>query len=170
MPESYESLLSLPYQYTLGNCPDVMFFDGSTSSGPNAMIISWDYDFGDGNTSTSQNSANTYTQNGSYYVCLTIFDSDGCTSTYCDSIIISCLASPSCDAAFQYTMALCSEVMFFDGSTTSTGTIVDWAYDFGDGSTGTGADLSHTYTTDGTYQVCLTITSSDSCIESKSWY
>ncbi|CCH79203.1 conserved hypothetical protein [Nostocoides japonicum T1-X7] len=48
----------------------------------------------------------------------------------------------------------------FDGSKSSDsdGTVVSYAWDFGDNSTGSGANLSHTYAKDGTYTVKLTVT------------
>lgn len=48
----------------------------------------------------------------------------------------------------------------FDGSgSTAVGgaTIVNWTWNFGDGSTGSGATASHTYTTPGTYFASLTV-------------
>ena len=51
----------------------------------------------------------------------------------------------------------------FDGSASSDsdGSIVSSAWDFGDGSTGTGSTASHTYATAGTYSVSLTVTDDD---------
>ena len=51
-------------------------------------------------------------------------------------------------------------VLAADASTSSdsNGRIVSYAWDFGDGSTGSGLQLSHTYATAGTYRVVLTIT------------
>jgi PKD repeat protein len=51
----------------------------------------------------------------------------------------------------------------FDGSGSSDpdGTIADYAWDFGDGSTGSGAIASHTYAAAGTYMVVLTVTDDD---------
>jgi PKD repeat protein len=48
----------------------------------------------------------------------------------------------------------------FDGSTStdSDGVIVRWDWDFGDGSRGTGAQVSHTYARGGSYSVVLTVT------------
>lgn len=48
----------------------------------------------------------------------------------------------------------------FDASASSDfdGTIASYAWDFGDGTTGTGVTPSHTYTTGGNYQVSLTVT------------
>ncbi|MAO34032.1 MAG: hypothetical protein CMD03_04665 [Flavobacteriales bacterium] len=55
--------------------------------------VTWDWDFGDGNSSTQQNPVHTYANNGVYTPCLTVtfFDStiiNWCTSVYCDSILI----------------------------------------------------------------------------------
>ncbi len=48
----------------------------------------------------------------------------------------------------------------FDGSASTAviGTIVEWAWDFGDGATGTGAVVSHTYAAPGEYFASLTVT------------
>ena len=41
------------------------------------------------------------------------------------------------------------------------GTVVSWAWDFGDGATGTGATTTHSYAQDGNYTVTLTVTDND---------
>lgn len=55
------------------------------------------------------------------------------------------------------------QLVTFDGSESSDtdGTIVSYQWDFGDGSTGSGAIVHHTYATTGTYQVALTVTDND---------
>jgi PKD repeat protein len=53
----------------------------------------------------------------------------------------------------------------------STGEITDWAWDFGDGSTSTSKNASHTYRIAGTYTVSLEVTGPDgSDTESKTDY
>jgi uncharacterized delta-60 repeat protein len=51
-------------------------------------------------------------------------------------------------------------VVDFDGSASTAviGTVVDWAWDFGDGATGSGATTQHTYDTPGEYFASLTVT------------
>jgi PKD repeat protein len=50
------------------------------------------------------------------------------------------------------------------GSTDSDGSIASYAWDFGDGMTGSGVSPSHTYATSGTYPVTLTVTDDDGAI------
>ena len=49
--------------------------------------VTYLWDFGDGNTSTSQYPTHVYASIGDYQVCLTINDSAGCQNTYCDSVL-----------------------------------------------------------------------------------
>jgi PKD repeat protein len=56
------------------------------------------------------------------------------------------------------------ETANFDGSNsydTDGGTIVSYDWDFGDSYTGSGVSPSHTYTTEGTFYACLTVTDND---------
>lgn len=55
-----------------------IFFSDSSEPG---NIISWDWEFGNGYTSTDQNASHTYTQAGDYTVLLTVTDENGCTDT-----------------------------------------------------------------------------------------
>lgn len=146
------------------NCPEVMFYDTSWAGGPTAQIIYWSYDFGDGNSSTSPNSSNTYVSNGTYLTCLTIATSDGCVSTHCDSVVIDCIQQgPNCEAMFYYQgdSAGCN-YYFYDYSSAITG-VVEWDWSFGDGTTSADQNPVHTYSGNGWYNVCLSITAADSC-------
>ncbi|MGB1317136.1 MAG: PKD domain-containing protein, partial [Flavobacteriales bacterium] len=61
----------------------VAFTDASTG----AVTYAWD--FGDGNTSTDASPTNVYAADGSYTVCLTVTDANGCTSEYCEVIQVA---------------------------------------------------------------------------------
>src|SRR5687768_6702850 len=57
----------------------VHFFDQSSDS--DSEIVSWQWDFGDGSSSTEPNPIHTYAQPGTYNVLLTVTDDTGLTST-----------------------------------------------------------------------------------------
>lgn len=80
----------------------IQFTDVSTSNV--GTIQSWDWDFGDGTTSSQQNPIHTYASTGTYNVSLTIIDINGCDNTYAnpvtiaDSIVLSAtLNEPPCN-------------------------------------------------------------------------
>jgi PKD repeat protein len=113
-------------------------------------VISWFWDFGDGNTSTQQNPTHNYATNGNYTVCL--IASNTCEAdTTCSTVTVSCLAP---NAAFSDSINNLT-VSFTD---LSTQTPTSWFWDFGDGNTSTQQNPSHTYAANGTYTVCLTAT------------
>lgn len=52
------------------------------------------------------------------------------------------------------------------GSLDPNGTVTSYAWDFGDGSTGSGASVSHTYAQDSSYSVTLVVTDNDGLVDS----
>lgn len=111
------------------------------------------WDFGDGTFSTLVNPSHTYTANGTYYACLTISDSmQSCIDTYCDTIIVG--TGTSCNANFGWQNNPANGSTSF--SAVQAGNM-SWYWDFGDGTTGTGANINHSFAP-GTYNVCLTVT------------
>jgi PKD repeat protein len=64
----------------------ISFTDLSTGSSFDTL---WRWDFGDGNSEYIQNPVHTFNVPGTYYVCLTITDSTGCNSTFCDSVTVT---------------------------------------------------------------------------------
>jgi PKD repeat protein len=64
----------------LFNCSGISF-DGE--------IVSYDWDFGDGHSSTEQNTTNTYSEDGVYTVTLTVTDSKGVSSTYIEEVQVN---------------------------------------------------------------------------------
>lgn len=131
----------------------------------NDTIISWSWDFGDSTSSTSQSPNHQYTSTGTYYVCLTIATSSGCSNTYCYNVNVNDFTS-SCNTNFSYN-GVSLNYSFTDLSTTNLGNINTWYWDFGDGTTGTAQNPTHTYTQIGIYYVCLTTTTDLGC--SSTW-
>ncbi|MCF8374131.1 MAG: PKD domain-containing protein [Bacteroidales bacterium] len=127
-------------------------------------VISWLWDFGDNTTSTLQNPFHSYPAAGMYNVCLTIGTSDSCSSTSCQNIFVIDTIVSNCQAGFVYggTGGLFLPGVFTDAST-STGNIIDWLWDFGDGAVSTLQNPVHNYNSIGYYQVCLTIVTDLNC-------
>lgn len=142
------------------NQPSFNFTDKSTSDG---TIGFWNWDFGDGTTSSEQNPIHTYANPGTYTVCLTITDDDGvCSSHICQHVVVHHPPAGACHAAFIFQQPDPNQPSFdFTDQSTSDGTIGTWAWDFGDGSTSNEQNPSHTYTHPGNYTVCLIITDTD---------
>lgn len=65
---------------------DVITF--TDSSYYDAPIITWEWRFGDGNTSMDQNPTHIYTSEGQYIVCLKIIDGNNCESEICSTLNI----------------------------------------------------------------------------------
>lgn len=137
----------------------ITFSDQSTSNG---TITLWAWDFGDGTTSVEQNPIHTYTNPGTYTVCLNIKDDHGCTSHVCHQLVIHHPPAGVCHAAFLFNQPdLNQPSLNFTDKSTSDGTIGFWNWDFGDGTTSSEQNPTHTYDNPGTYTVCLTITDDD---------
>jgi Zn-dependent metalloprotease len=140
----------------------VTFTDASTDS--DGTIVSWLWDFGDGNTSTAQNPVHTYATYGTYTVTLTVTDDDDATDSVSKDVTLTAPTPPT--AGFTYTTD-CLTACFTDTST-DDGTIVSWLWDFGDGNTSTQQNPCHTYAAAGTYTVTLTVTDDDTLTDSTS--
>jgi len=62
-------------------------------------VTAWNWNFGDGQTGNIQNPVNTYSEEGTYEVCVDIENADGCTAAVCDSITVGI---DLCQAIFDY--------------------------------------------------------------------
>jgi gliding motility-associated-like protein len=139
-----------------------VFKDASTST---LSITSWLWNFGDGQTSALQNPSHLYTASGTYSVTLTATNSGGCSST---SAIQTITINAAAIASFTYSSPACTgqPVVFTDASTSTSGSIAKWIWNYGDNSTDTlltNATHTHTYTTAGTYTATLKVITSAGC-------
>lgn len=114
----------------------------------------WIWHFGDGNASIQLNPTHIYTNPGTYNVCFVVNDSCGSDSV-CMPLTLVC---PTPTAGFAATPS--GLTVAFTDQSTGTG-INTYVWDFGDMSTSTQQNPTHTYAQAGTYNVCLAI--ADSC-------
>ncbi len=134
------------------------FTDQSTVS--SGSITSWNWTFGDGQTSNQQNPNYLYASAGTYSVTLHITTNSGCQASLSHTTTIY----PLPFAGFSGT-AVCAGTSeaFNDLSTVSSGAITNWSWNFGDGNNGIGKNATHIYSVAGKYNVTLQVTSDHGC-------
>ena len=127
-------------------------FDGSGSWGGDGGL-SYVWNFGDGTSDSGSTVSHTYAAGGAYVVTLTVADNGGSTATQTRNVTLNTRPVAS------FTTACTGVACNFNGSASSDpdGTITSYAWVFGDGTTGSGATVSHTYAAGGAYVVTLTV-------------
>jgi PKD repeat protein len=146
-------------------------FYSDISSDSDGEVVSWNWDLGDGSTSTEQNPSHTYSANGFYTVALTVLDEAGASSSFSQSILAGDMPNNPPVADFTYNASGLTAT-FIDHSTDSDGSIISYDWDFGDGATSSEQNPVHTYPETGYYTAVLTVTDDDgeSSESSKSVY
>lgn len=142
-------------------CPGDTIFFTDASYFPPGNIVAWEWDFGDGNSSTLQNPGHAYGANGTYTVSLAIETAEGCR----DSItqILSLYDPPTADFSFLG-FCLGQNTDFTDLSSAVLGdTLANWDWDFGDGNTSTNQNPSHLFGAVGQYTVSLVVSNINGC-------
>ena len=160
--------LTLPIRVcdTLNPQLNISVFDDSiTFNGNGSGGNSYLWDFGDGNTDTNITGSHVYTLSGTYSVSLSVFNLCGDTVLVSQSVQIC--APPKADWTYTVLPPTGSGLRIqFDASASTNAT--SYAWDFGDGNTGTGVSPIHIYQTPGLfYFVKLTV--SNACGSTNEW-
>jgi gliding motility-associated-like protein len=118
----------------------------------NPAANSWQWDFGDGNTSNFQFNSQVYSDTGTYTITLQS-SGGGCSGALSRTVTVrppvaDFVLNPSTGCSLPHT------VFFTDQSTLPD----TWFWDFGDGNTSTLQNPVHNYTTAGDYTVSLVVT------------
>ena len=145
---------ALEGNYSYSNTNNEYSFTDLSSGDP----ISWEWDFGDGSSSTDQNPTHSYVCAGYFDVALTVTNADGCTNTYLDYVYVS-ESSSNLSANFNYA----SQGVITGFHDISSGNPTTWEWDFGDGTTSTIQNPTHTYQCSGSYWVSLYVTNANGC-------
>ena len=141
--------------------------DASASNDADGTIVSYEWDFGDGNTGSGNITSHTYATSDSYTISLSVTDDDGAVTTIQQTVNLNLLPV----ASFTFSQDASNPFKFdFDASASddSDGSIVSFAWDFGDGSNGSGETVSHTFTEKGDFTVSLTVTDDEDGVNSVS--
>ncbi len=151
---------SVAFSFTPGSpiLGQTVTFTASNIGGPKPYTYTWT--FGDNAFGSGQTVAHAYSLAGTYTVNVSASDAHGRTTTASHNVVVS--NPPPFTADFTHSPAsptAGSPVSFT--ATAKNGTApYSFAWQFGDGTTGTGATPSHTYSAAGTYLVNLTASDS----------
>lgn len=142
--------------------------DQSTGSG--RSIVAWNWDFGDGTSSSDKNPVKTFAAAGNYTVKLSAISDFGCVAS--ENIAVNLSNKPL--AKFTVPAVTCenSNIVFTDASTITAGTanhtIAQWKWNLDNGAgvvtQTTNAAQSHTYPTWGAKNVYLNVVSNTGCV------
>ncbi|MFC2130438.1 PKD domain-containing protein [Bacteroidota bacterium] len=141
-----------------GTEPLTVSFTDLTEGG----VAEWNWDFGDGQTSTEQNPSSIYKTEGTYSVTLII--SNGLTQDTAikeDLITVFPRQSDELDAEFEADITSGNKPLVVRFTDLSTGDPVSHSWNFGDGNTTTTQNPINNYSESGTFTVSLTVTNED---------
>ena len=142
--------------------PIASFTASSTSAGVGELIsftnnsteaTSFQWEFGDGATSTEENPTHAYSLDGSFNVELTAINEKGSSSA--STTVVIAYPDPVADFSMDKTTAEMDEIVTFTNSSQNAAT---YSWSFGDGETSTEENTTHAYAEDGTYTIQLTAT------------
>ncbi len=146
----------------VANATSVTFYD--QSSMPNAQILGWAWDFGDGSLSTEQNPAHDFADPGNYLVCLTVKSADAngqiCEGTYCKWITVTEDCIDHCTYGFEYELSGTALHAKFDIIDPPFFFFVNWSLD-GGVATGNGLDFGYLFNEPGIHTLCATYPTGD---------
>jgi parallel beta-helix repeat protein len=136
---------------TSGKAPlNVKFTDASTGT-----PTKWKWNFGDGKTSTQQNSTHKYSAAGNYAVTLTVTNAVGSNTATKSKYITVTGTSQAPTAALSASPTSGKTPLTVAFTDKSTGSPTKWEWDFGDGATSTTKNPTHEYSATGKYTVTL---------------
>jgi PKD repeat protein len=136
---------------------ETVHFNASGSFDPDGVILAYFWDFGDGGNATGCAVTHNYATNGTYTVTLTVTDDTDATDN--DTCTVTVNIPPTAEAGEDRVVLTNASVEFNgSGSYDPDGELVRYLWDFGDGSNATGCTATHSYTTNGTCTVSLTVT------------
>lgn len=138
---------------------EIRFTNASNANG--ASIITWQWNFGDGQISADTNTAHVYTTDGKFDAKLVIYSAEGCSDSTIKTITV--YKNPVADFSTS-TQAICQgkNVAFTSTSTNVT----KWDWSFGDGGFSTNSQPNHQYNNSGNFTAKLKVATTEGCVDS----
>jgi pectate lyase len=131
-------------------------FTGAATGGVIPYTFQWD--FGDGASATGQMATHDYQATGSFTVTLAVTDTAGTRAT--DTARVTIEAAALAANAGPDKTGTAGTAVTFSGTASGGVSPYSLAWAFGDGDSGTGQTVSHTYGSEGAFTVTLTVTDS----------
>jgi PKD repeat protein len=142
---------------------EITTFDASSSEPNGGAIVSYTWDFGDGNLTQVANPTIThrYEVSGDYVVTLNVTDNEGLWDTETKTLTAAAAEEPNADFTWSPPSPHLGETITFDASTSTPngGIIISYRWDFGDSNITTLTDpiIHHVYFSGGNYTVALRV-------------
>ncbi len=139
---------------------ETLELSAADSHDPDGEIIRYGWDLGDGTRSGLKDLQHAYAQPGKYTVTLTVIDNSNIANrNTTDSFIVTVNSPPVAEAGFDIVSAENQPIVFDAGNSyDSDGEIVNYSWDFDDGTIADGKAIEHSYSKAGIYKALLTVT------------
>jgi len=133
---------------------ETIIFESQTTGDPDLLV----WDLGDGNTASGEAVEHSYTAAGTYIVELTASNSAGSDTTSTAITVIDAVVAPEAViGSFTRIVETGDSVLLVSNSSNSP-TAVSW--EFGDGETGLGTEVRHSWETPGIFRIRLFVSNS----------
>lgn len=161
-----------------GDTNTVFEFDAGPSISVDTDIVSYVWDFADGNSATGEVVTHVYDTSGDYDVTLTVRNANGTQSSSSQTLVVD-IANNAVPVAVINASPIVGTLTTrfnFDGTASfdpdsdpddpNTFRDDDYTWTFGDGTTAEGAQVSHVYDASGEYEVRLSVRDPDNATNS----
>jgi PKD repeat protein len=167
-----ESVNELPEAHFSCNAKGLtVAVNASESFDPDGNITNYTWDFGDGAFGSNVTSEHEYAQEGTYTIALNVTDNSGDSNSTSQQVTLTVVVVKSNPIADIVVISNENGTVVLSGSGSfdpDGGAIETYEWSFGDGSTESGAVVTHVYAVNGTYSVTLTVTDDEGATNSTS--
>lgn len=149
---------------SIGPAPLEVQFTGGGAAPDGSQLVLFNWNFGDGTTATGPLVTHTYNTAGNYIAQLTAVSDSAQTARATVQITVRSGVNEAPTAEITATPNNGPVPLIVDFQANASdpdGSIVSYEWDFGDGSTGNGANIEHVYLDSGLFVALLTVTDDD---------
>ncbi|MEO0311488.1 MAG: hypothetical protein RIQ89_1145 [Bacteroidota bacterium] len=148
------------YTNICSNAP-IPFTDASTLG--IGSIVDWQWFFGDGDSSSTQNPSHLYPSFGNYVCTLVVTTAAGCMDTLIQNVIYG--GSVPSASFTANTVCLGDTTSLLDNSTTTVGVLNSWQWFYNGTGIGSGANASYYFNSSGNFAIKLVVANDVGCYD-----